>query len=236
VSSRTSEPLVPLALAHRGRTVLVRAFLLVVVGTVFTACRSTPAAQPATDNLRTNPWNAALADTLTTLGVADQDGREHFAEWIAANDTATIFRVMRADSARSRWLRQAVTQHGWPGRAVAGDSAVMAAWLIVQHSPFKEWQSELLPTLEQASARGDLRGQDLALLTDRILAQRGGAQRYGSQFDIVNGRLVPARIADLAGLDARRAAVGLPPMTEYVRVLSEMYKMPVVWPPPPQEK
>jgi hypothetical protein len=44
---------------------------------------------------------------------------------------------------------------------------------------------------------------------------------------------VPASITDLAGVDARRAAVGLPPMADYVRMLGEMYQLPVVWPPPP---
>jgi hypothetical protein len=70
-----------------------------------------------------------------------------------------------------------------------------------------------------------------ALLTDRVLVHRGEPQRYGSQFDIVDGRLVPAPIADLPGLDARRASVGLPPMTEYVRMLSGQMKLPVSWPP-----
>ena len=32
---------------------------------------------------------------------------------------------------------------------------------------------------------------------------------------------------------ARRAAVGLPPMAEYARLLAELYEMPVTWPPAP---
>jgi hypothetical protein len=34
-------------------------------------------------------------------------------------------------------------------------------------------------------------------------------------------------------LDAPRAAVGLPPVEEYVRVLAEAYELPVEWPPEP---
>jgi len=34
-----------------------------------------------------------------------------------------------------------------------------------------------------------------------------------------------------AGIDGRRASVGLPPMAEYVRMLAEQTKLPVVWPP-----
>jgi hypothetical protein len=70
------------------------------------------------------------------------------------------------------------------------------------------------------------------MFTDRVLVHRGKPQRYGSQFDFAGGRLVPAPIEDLPGLDARRAAIGLMPMAEYARMLGELYKIPVVWPPP----
>lgn len=188
-------------------------------------CTSQPSA-------RADEWNAVLADSLAQIGREDQDGREKIAQAIASNDTGTIFRMMRADSARSRWLRGAVQARGWPARATVGDSAAAAAWLILQHSPFHDWQEGMLPTLEQLAARGELNPANVAMLSDRVLGHRGQPQRYGSNFNTVDGKLVPAPIADLPGLDARRASVGLPPMTEYVRVLGEVYKLPVVWPPP----
>ena len=49
---------------------------------------------------------------------------------------------------------------------------------------------------------------------------------------MVDGRLLPEPVSDTAGLDARRAAVGLPPMAEYVRRMQEQFQVPVVWPPP----
>jgi hypothetical protein len=138
---------------------------------------------------------------------------------------------LRADSGRTRWLRAAVARDGWPARSTAGDSAQQAAWFILQHSPDTAWQAAMLPDLERLASSGELPTPDVALLTDRILVHRGQPQRYGSQFDMADGRLVPEPVADLAGLDARRASVGLPPMAEYVRMLAEQTKLPVVWPP-----
>ena len=89
----------------------------------------------------------------------------------------------------------------------------------------------MLPEFERLGRSGELPLADLALLADRILVHRGQPQRYGSQFDIVNGRLVPAPVADLAALDERRASVGLPTMAEYIKVLTEQTKLPVTWPP-----
>jgi hypothetical protein len=176
-------------------------------------------------------WNGSRVDTLLRLGREDQAGRETLAQAAAARDTVTLLAFMRADSARSRWLRAAVARDGWPSPIIAGDSAQQAAWLILQHSPDTAWQAAMLPALERAASRGELPQADLALLTDRVLVRRGQPQRYGSQFDMKDGRLVPEPIEDVEGLDPRRASVGLPPMSEYVRLLAEHTKLPVVWPP-----
>jgi hypothetical protein len=177
------------------------------------------------------PWDAARADSLARLESGDQQGRDALAKAVATRDTAVIFASMRADSARTRWLRAEIAERGWPLRAVVGDTAARAAWLILQHSPDTAWQASMLPTLEQLGRRGEIPLPDVALLTDRVRVHRGQRQLYGSQFDIVNGRLVPAPIADIPNLDARRASVGLGPIAEYVKVLGEQTGLPVVWPP-----
>jgi hypothetical protein len=208
--------------------------LLVVMSCVLLAgaCTAPSSARVAeTPAPAATQWTAALIDTLIELGRDDQRGRDGIAQAVAAQDTASLFRMLRADSARSRWLRQTVATLGWPARTVVGDSAAGAAWLILQHSPMSEWQEEMLPTLELLTRRGEIAPSDLALFTDRVLVRRGQPQRYGSQFDVVDGRLVPAPVADLSQLDARRAGVGLPAMAEYVRLLGELYGLPVVWPP-----
>jgi hypothetical protein len=212
----------------------VRRSLLPIAALVVGAC--TPGAQDASNRSEQSAtpaagWHAARVDTLLRLGREDQAGREELARAAAAPDTATLFASMRADSGRTRWLRTAVARDGWPSRTTAGDSAQQAAWLIVQHSPDTAWQGALLPLLEDMANRGELPRGDVALLTDRILVQRGRPQRYGSQFDLKDGRLVPEAIEDMARLDERRASVGLPPMAEYVRRLAEHTKLPVVWPP-----
>jgi hypothetical protein len=178
-------------------------------------------------------WSPALVDTLERLGREDQSGRAALAHAAAAQDTAALFRSLRGDTARSLWLRRTVRERGWPTRTHAGDNASHAAWLILQHSPFYDWQSDMLPMLEQLAERGELARSDLALFTDRVLIHRGEPQRFGSQFDLVDGRLVPAPIADVPQLDARRTGMGLPPMAEYVRTLAEGYRLPVMWPPGP---
>jgi hypothetical protein len=176
-------------------------------------------------------WTTMLADTMVQLGRDDQRGRDALVRAAASQDTATVFAMIRADSNRTRWLRRNVEHYGWPTRAVVGDSAALAAWLLLQHSPDTEWQSRMVPILEQQARTGEFALSELALLTDRVLVRRGLRQRYGSQFDLVEGRLVPSAIENIGELDARRAAMGLPTMATYVSKLAEVYKVPVEWPP-----
>lgn len=206
---------------------------LLAIATVMGCAREAPPGGRAGDS--THPpsagWNAARVDTLIRLGRADQEGRDQLSQAIAARDTALIFAAARADSARTAWVRAAVMRYGWPGRGTAGDSAQKSAWLILQHTPDTAWQATMLPELERLGKRGELPLADLALLTDRVLMHRGQPQRYGSQFTLVDGRLVPAPVADLVGLDERRATMGLPPMAEYVKLLANETKLQVTWPP-----
>jgi hypothetical protein len=116
-----------------------------------------------------------------------------------------------------------------------GKDGVEAAWLILQHSPDNAWQEQMLPVLERAAAAGEMSRTEVTLLTDRVLVHRGKPQRYGNSFSFKDGRLVADPIEDIGGLDARRAALGLPTMGEYVRHLAELYKMPVEWPPKPPQ-
>jgi hypothetical protein len=177
--------------------------------------------------------DATLRAELVRLGREDQAARDGFGAAAARNDTTYARQLMAGDSARTRRLREIVQARGWPGRALVGEDGARAAWLILQHSPSIEFQRTMLPVLWAAAERGDVSKSDVAMLTDRVLVHDGRPQRYGSSFSMRDGRLVPDPIEDVPGLEARRATVGLPGMREYVRLLGEMYGVPVTWPPSP---
>jgi hypothetical protein len=213
-----------------------RVFELVMPAIIMIACRTSaiPSGAESTRTPRTS-IDTTLRAELLRLEVEDQEGRGDIAALVASKDTALLFRFMRADSARTRRLKEIVARHGWLTPALVGKDGVEAAWLILQHSPDYAWQEQMLPVLERAAVAGEIRRTDVALLTDRVLVHRGKPQRYGNSFSFKDGRLVADPIEDIGGLDVRRAAIGLPPMREYVRQLGEAYKVPVEWPPSPRK-
>jgi len=172
----------------------------------------------------------ALRDSLIRIGAEDQAGRDSIAIALAHHDSAFIRRLVHGDSARTQWLRAVVTAHGWPRRSIVGDTAAEAAFLIVQHSSI-EFQEQMLPILESEAKHGEINAANVAMLSDRIRVKKGQPQRYGTQFDVKGNRLVPDAMIDIATVDSLRESVGLPPMSEYVKLLASMYKVPVEWPP-----
>ena len=118
----------------------------------------------------------------------------------------------------ARDLLALVQAHGWPGRSVAGEDGMHAAWLVLQHAIGEPAvQRGCLPILRDAAARGEATPAQVAYLEDRIAYFERRPQRYGTQFDWdERGMMSPWTIEDPANVDARRASVGLPPLAERV--------------------
>jgi hypothetical protein len=166
-----------------------------------------------------------IREELVEMIAHDDAVRERLARdgSLFAGYNAEMEVVHRANAAR---LAAIVDAHGWPGRAAVGDEAASAAWRIVQHAIGEPaFMRRMLPLLRAATARGDASAAEVAMLEDRICTFEGRPQIYGTQYDWNDDgtAMVPTgSVADPDDVDARRAAVGLPP---------------IAWqlPPPPDE-
>ena len=123
--------------------------------------------------------------------------------------------VHRAHAAR---LRELIAEHGWPGRSLVGDEAAGAAFTIVQHSIGEPvFMRAALTLMREAAAHGDLDPIAVAMLEDRIRDYEGRRQLYGTQFDWDDeGLMSPKPIEDEPTVDARRRAIGLPPLADAI--------------------
>lgn len=163
-----------------------------------------------------------LRDELLRMMDEDQVARRAAG---AANfkDTAANERVKAIDIKNTARMKELIAQVGWPTKTLVGERASKAAWLLVQHADLDPaFQKQCLPLLEKAVANGEGSPKELAYLTDRILVADGKPQRYGTQFHMVDGKLVPRPIEDEAHVDERRASVGLGTMAEYNAQMQRM--------------
>lgn len=118
---------------------------------------------------------------------------------------------------------------GFPDYEMVGKDASDGFWLIVQHCDYNpEFQERVVKAMELAVLRGEADGEYLAYLTDRVLVNTGKGQMYGTQvkykFDLA--RAYPkSSIEAPEGVDARRIAVGLEPLSVYMNSMSELFFM-----------
>jgi hypothetical protein len=165
----------------------------------------------------------ALRAEFERMSGEDQATREAM---IAADgkDPAANKATADADARHLRRLKQIVATQGFPTVAQIGVAGVQAAWLLVQHADSDPaFQARMLAAMEPLVGTGGIRAKDLALLTDRVLRAQHKPQRYGSQFQMKDGTLRAQPIADAAGVDKRRASVGLMPLADYACVLRVVY-------------
>jgi hypothetical protein len=139
---------------------------------------------------------------------------------------ALFQRMIAIDAENTARMKAVVRQYGWPGPKMVGKDGTEAAFLLVQHAEHS-FQKEMLPLVRSAYLAGKLRGEDYALLLDRVLVGDGKPQIYGTQArgleKWIGHEPVFDPIEDEANVDLRRAEVGLPPMAEYRRLLKQMY-------------
>jgi hypothetical protein len=169
-----------------------------------------------------NDTQPGLKAQLEQMGAADQEVRNKIAPFLKEGDlqsdefAAAAQEMTKVDAENLTKLEKIIDQFGWPDVRVVGKDAGNAAFLILQHSPLTA-QQKLLPTFREAVASGKARPSDLAMLEDRVRTGEGKAQLYGTQISMgPDGKPRVSPIEDPQGLDARRAAAGLPPMDVYL--------------------
>jgi hypothetical protein len=132
----------------------------------------------------------------------------------------------KVDRENTKWLAEIVEKHGWPTISLVGQDGSNDAWLLVQHADKDpKFQRKCLDLMTKAP-KEEVSQKNLAYLTDRVLLAEGKKQIYGTQFTSANGKWEPRPLEDPANVDRRRKEAGLPPLSEYARMMEEMYGKP----------
>lgn len=162
------------------------------------------------------------ADDLALMVDIDQALRRHWDLQSLAVPPGPLPAAVRrsgvADREHARRLRAWVRRCGWPDAAGLG-----AAWLLVQHADHdRALQRAFFAHLRSRPTAGAAWAGEAAYLSDRLDLAEGRPQRHGTQ-------LVPRGpctldflpLDDRARVEARRRALGWPPLDDYLRLVSQ---------------
>ncbi len=130
--------------------------------------------------------------------------------------------MAKLDLGNSTRLESVVARFGWPRTETWSAAVENAAFFLVQHGLVASdngtlnWNVALarrvLPDVEASVKAGNLSPWHYAALYDRIQIHSDKPQRYGTQFQCVDGRFEPGTIEDPSNIDVRRRKLGLEPL------------------------
>ena len=157
------------------------------------------------------------AERIVRLGELDQAPRMVVTkfDWstIPAEDRDAALRaqgdIMEAsDHAILAQLLRMVPAEGWFLKSRYGPQAAKAAFLIVQHAD-TETKRGFLPKLQALAKTGEIEGEYVAAMSDKVAISDGRPQRYGTQFRCDGGKWRPYPLEDEAKVEALRHEVGI---------------------------
>jgi|AntRauTorcE11897_2_1112592.scaffolds.fasta_scaffold07530_2 hypothetical protein len=127
------------------------------------------------------------------------------------------------DARNTERMKEIVAEIGWPTISKVGQDNASSAWLLVQHADHDvEFQLHCLQLMQEAPS-SEVDKTDIAYLEDRVRVNQGLGQLYGTQFTQENNQHVPRPIEDEESVDARRAEIGMGPLSEQIELMYNKY-------------
>jgi hypothetical protein len=124
-----------------------------------------------------------------------------------------------------RRLVEILDTYGWPGKSLVGEDGAEAAWTLALHTmPEPDVLRRCLTLLREAAAAGEAEPSQVPFLVDRLSLVERNVQVYGTTIcRQEDGSFGPPLLEDPEHVDARRQAVGLPPLEQDIRRIEEFY-------------
>jgi hypothetical protein len=169
----------------------------------------------------------ALRADLLLMARQDQEARAFLqaSSWPVDPGNPEFRWMAQVDSRNLTRLKHILNQDGFPTAAEVGLDGVEAAWLMAIHAGADpDFQQRVLTLTTGHVRRGEVPTDQVAMLTDDLLAGRGKPQRYGTNFEMRDGELRPAPMEDEADIDTLRRSVGLGSMKNYTCFMRAMYE------------
>jgi VWFA-related protein len=171
------------------------------------------------------PLNVKLRDELLKLKKKDDERLKESLSKGKSDALTERIRVSREDNAAR--LCSVLKQYGWPTTSVVGKEGAEAAFHLLRNS-VPQMKIDMLPVIVAAATVGEISRPNFASYVDRVRLDAGLKQLFGTQATPLDGFLVLFPIEAEAQVDARRKQFELPPLADYLRLLQDKYRLPLV--------
>lgn len=191
--------------------------LLPIIAILFVACNTTT---KSTDEILAEVWakdqNIRQQMLELTKAVTAEQRTDLIDSLIATNEA--LGRIDEENMA----VVDSILQQGMPNNL--SEESYKTIWIVIDHASLEK-QEQYLPLVEQMSLNGQVANDEYATLFDRVAMKRNRPQRYGSQAvqfgSPDNIQLYIWPVENPAELDSLRLSVGMKPLADYLKQLTE---------------
>jgi hypothetical protein len=168
-----------------------------------------------------------LQNQLVKMAEQNQQIRQSLIKYDPENVPIALQSVAtEINNLHTQTLKEIINLHGWPSKKQIGGKGIQSAFVLVQHSQDLAFQQDMLPFIIQSYLDKDgIEGQDVAQFTDKVSIKLGKKQVFGTQAELVDGKIVFAEIDNEKTVDPLRAQMGMPPLAEYKKTLENFYDL-----------
>jgi len=173
----------------------------------------------------------SVRDELLQMEKVDQDARVKCASGTGDEQVKCLAEISKTvDEPNTKRLEQIFDQIGFPNTAKVGKDGLQAFMTLLQHATTDRLRFRALTPITKAFKNKEMPPMAYANFVDRLRLHQGKKQLYGSGFEFKDGKMVLSPTEDLKNLEKRRAKIGLPPMSEAIKMMEEIYHLQVVYP------
>ena len=192
-------------------------FLPLVLGSLGAAAQKAPPVQ-----------YPQLSKTLDSLAYVDQWPMQRIFRQEPDSAGRDLVQVEKENFARHQpLLEKILRQYGYPGIRQVGKTSANNFWLLVQHADdYPAFQQQVLKMMLAEVKRKNADASNYAYLTDRVAINAGQLEEYGTQVEYKGpglGQAVPRSLRDPARVNQRRAAIGMEPLENYLRMMTQTH-------------
>jgi hypothetical protein len=229
------------------KTSIISGFGLILAACATTGPANLPVPEAASIKLPENAEAAAMTvrftglmekklpmlDRLAVITARDQYVRKvlvpMFSDEALDPEVRTAFQssagayLYQVDTLNTAELKVILQEYSWADLIEGDPQLFKQIFHVVQHSPDEAFRAEVLAEISPYAERGDVDGQEYALMYDRVELAAGRQQLYGSQYKCVDGQYDVYDLKDPEGVDARRALMGMQPLQDYLEQGRDFY-------------
>lgn len=131
--------------------------------------------------------------------------------------------MLAVDYANLLIVNDLVDKYGFLGNSLRTSKSQNAMFLIYLHASVEE-KEDKLPLLQKAVKRGELSPEQYPYFEDKILYERKGIQKYGTQYNIENDNIVFFPFIDSINVNQYRKEFHMGTLEDYIIQIKEQMK------------